>query len=139
MESYTPTGLKCLTLFSELGRLKERPKKNQGLMITLKENIDYVIIHQNNTPPHLFNDRIEVGKYIQNTIDYKSIEENLLPFPYETNCYDYRKNSKSYKSKEDCIVRYFQREEFSKCGYNRKWIYYHFKNLTDIKTCSKFE
>jgi hypothetical protein len=36
-------------------------------------------------------------------------------------------------------VRYFQREEFSKCGCNRKWIYYHFENLTDIKICSKFE
>jgi hypothetical protein len=91
--------LRCLTLFSSLSRLKSDPKKFQEIYFILKNCIDYVIIHQNNTPPHLFDDRIEVGKYIQNAFDYKTIEENLLPFPYETNCYDYWKNSKFYKSK----------------------------------------
>ncbi len=61
-----------------------------------------------------------------------------MPFPYETNCYEYRK-SNSYHSREDCIVKYYQMKEYEECGCNRKWIYYNLVNRTDLKICSNSE
>jgi hypothetical protein len=78
---------------------------------------------------------IEVGNYNLVQVHYSSIREHLLPYPYETNCFDYRKNPKYYHSKEDCIVKYFERKEFDKCGCNTKWLYYDYRNITQVKIC----
>ncbi len=98
--------------------------------------VDSVYIHHNITPPHLYTNIIEVGNYDLVRVHYLSTKEHLLGYPYETNCFDYRKYSNDYISKEDCIVKYFQRKEFDKCGCNRKWLYYDYRNMTDIKICT---
>jgi len=102
------------------------------------KDIDFfTLIHQNVTPPHMYTDLLKIGKTGSSTIDYSTVKQQLLPFPYETNCFDYQIKSHFYKSREDCIVKYFQRKEFNKCGCNRKWLYYNSENMTDVLVCSK--
>jgi hypothetical protein len=79
---------------------------------------------------------IEVGNYDFADVQYLSKKEHLLPYPYETNCFDYRKNSNDYISQEDCIVKHFQRKEFDECGCNTKWLYYDYRNNTKVKICT---
>ncbi len=98
--------------------------------------IDSAFIHHSINPPHLSRDTIEIGNYDEVQVYYSSKKEHLLPYPYETNCFDYRKNSNDFISKEDCIVKYFQRKEFDKCGCNRNWLYYDYRNIADVKICT---
>jgi hypothetical protein len=63
-----------------------------------------------------------------------------LPFPYSTDCYDYiseKKSVISYKSKEDCIVKHLEREEFKVCGCNKRWNYRAFGNKNSSNICPK--
>jgi hypothetical protein len=140
MESYTPSGLKCISLFSDLITTKYKYKYflNEFINFAIYYDtiIDSAFIHHNITPPHLYTHMIEVGNYNLVKGFYLSRREHLLPYPYKTNCFDYRKNSNDYRSREDCIVKYFQRKEFHKCGCNTKWLYYDYRNITDVKICT---
>jgi hypothetical protein len=93
LESYTPSGLKCITLFSDL--ITTKYIFDDLWMISIKYDtiIDSVFIHPNITPPHLYINMIEVGYYDWAKLRYLSKKEHLLPYLYETNCFDYRKNS----------------------------------------------
>jgi hypothetical protein len=88
--------------------------------IYYKERIDSIILHQNISLPHLYANAIENPNQDLVEIDYKSIRENLLQFPYQTNCYNYREESFDFISKEECIVKHFQQKEFEECGCNKK-------------------
>ena len=68
------------------------------------------------TPPHLFKDKQNI-KMGFNLLDFKVINEKLLPFPYKTNCYDYEIGLNAYnryQSKEECIVKNLQIREYRK-------------------------
>jgi hypothetical protein len=55
-----------------------------------------------------------------------STKEQLLPFPYQTNCDPYEQNSlklNTYKSREHCISNHMKRLEYKKCNCNRKWFF----------------
>jgi hypothetical protein len=85
-----------------------------------------VIVHKTKTSPHLFSDFIKVKKGFQYGIEFKTYKEILLPFPYQTNCFDYEETydiERSDESQEDCIVKYMQQKELEVCGCNRKWFY----------------
>jgi hypothetical protein len=91
-----------------------------------------VLIHQNITPPHLNRNMMRIDRNSWTTVGYTSMSEQLLPYPYETNCFEYQKSLGKgifYSSREDCIVKHYQRKELEKCGCNRKWIYYNKKKL----------
>jgi hypothetical protein len=138
-ESMTPFGFECITLFSELDELI---KNSFGIRVST--DIEWntgkkfnLLLHHHIIPPHMHTNMIEVGVYEISIVEYFSIKEGLLPYPYETNCYDYQKYSDSYRSREDCIVKYYQRKEFDQFGCNRKWLYYNPENMTGVKICSK--
>jgi hypothetical protein len=138
LESYTPLGNKCITLFSALIEKRVPIKELTFIDIVSYSGIKYfALIHQNISPPHLYTDKFEFGKWDEISIKYASIIESLLPFPYETNCYDYGIGTKTSRSKEDCIVNYYRRKEYEKCGCNRKWLYYNRENMTDVEICPK--
>ncbi len=59
-----------------------------------------------------------------NLIDYSVIREVSLPFPYSTNCLNYEENInslESYRSKQDCIVKYLEQKEYSECDCDKRW------------------
>ena len=124
IESVTPIAYRCLTYFSQLFDSKPMPSNVKNYFLQIYNNIDlFALIHQIKTPPHLIKNKYELKLGI-NLIDYSLIEENLLPFPYETNCYDYEIHSKTYndyQSNEDCIVKNLQIQEFKTCKCNQKW------------------
>ncbi len=128
--------MKCITLFSDLITTKYIFDEFWSISIKYDTIIDSAFIHHNITPPHLYTNIIEVGNYDRVHVNYLSKKEHLLPYPYETNCSHYRKNSNDYISREDCIVKYFHRKEFDKCGCNKKWLYYDYRNITDVKICT---
>jgi hypothetical protein len=139
VESLTPSGTKCLTMFSNLIDVKKYFNTNFGTVLMTETDKNFVVlIHQNTTPPHLFQNIFRFSKGISRGIQFTSERERIMPFPYETNCFENQldfKNQNSYRSREDCIVKYYQRKEFEKCGCNRKWIYYNPENMTNIRIC----
>jgi hypothetical protein len=140
-ESFTNYGKKCLTFFSSPFGLKRFIDKAFIPTLILYEPIDLmVLIHQNITPPHLNRNMMRIDRNFRTSVGYSSISEESLPYPYETNCFEYQKSLRKgifYSSREDCIVKHYQRKEFEKCGCNRKWIYYNKENSTGVKLCSK--
>jgi hypothetical protein len=127
VESVTPFAKICLTFYSSL-------IENRQLMIPGQSFIIYIlwalklnfILHSPQIPPHLFTEmfKYEFGKIT--SYSYSSIRENSLPFPYETNCYDYENNIRKPndpKSYEDCIVKYMQLLEKNNCDSHRRWSY----------------
>jgi hypothetical protein len=40
-------------------------------------------------------------------------------------------------SKEDCIVKNFQKKESNSCGCNKKCLYFKNENKTDVEICSE--
>ncbi len=138
LESYTPLGDKCITLFSALIEKKIPIKKLYLIYIDSYSVIKlFALIHQDISPPYLYTNKFEFGKWGKIRIEYTSIIESLLPFPYETNCYDYGIGTKTSRSKDDCIVNYYRRKEYEKCSCNGKWLYYNRQNMTDVEICPK--
>jgi hypothetical protein len=141
IESFTNSGKKCSTFFSRLDGSNRSLEIDLIFTIILYKPIDlFLLIHQNITTPHLSRNVMRIDKNKWTVVGYTSITEELLPYPYETNCFDYRNSleeGNTYRSKEDCIVNYLRRKEYEKCGCNRNWIYYNKKNLTGLKICSK--
>jgi hypothetical protein len=93
-----------------------------------------VIVHKTKTS-HLFSDFIKVKKGFQYGIEFKTYAEILLPFPYQTNCFNYEEIygiERSDKSQEDCIVKYMQQKELEVCGCNRKWFYSQVESFNTI-------
>jgi hypothetical protein len=127
VESVTPHSQKCLSFFSQLFDEKSSPKNEMKLGFLMPNQINaFALMHQNSTPPHFTNYKIEIPESSQTLIDYTSVTVKLLPFPYSTDCYDCKREEKShirYKSKEDCIVKHLERREFEKCGCNKRWSY----------------
>jgi hypothetical protein len=141
VESFTDSGKKCLTLFSRLYWSTIFNGTDFILTLILYKPIHfYLLIHQNITPPHLNRNFLRIDKNSMTVVGFRSITEELLPYPYETNCFKYHKNLEKrifYQSKEDCIVNYLRRKELEKCGCNRKWIYYKDKKSEGVKICPK--
>jgi hypothetical protein len=127
VESVTPLSPKCLSYYSRLFDENYSPNNSIAFLFLIRITINaFALIHQSATPPHFNRDKVEFEKSAVNLISYSSIESNLLPFPYETDCYDYKREEKSlirYKSREDCIVKHLERRELSECDCNKKWSY----------------
>jgi hypothetical protein len=138
VESVTPLSPKCLSYYSRLFDENYSPDNSFFFAFLIPITINaFALIHQSATPPHFAKDTIEIEKSLLNEITYSSITRNLLPFPYETDCYDYEREEKSlirYKSREDCIVKHLERRELSKCGCNKRWSYrgLRFGNFSNI-------
>jgi hypothetical protein len=135
VESVTPHSQRCLSYFSQLFDENPSPKE-LGFLIPNQINA-FALIHQNSTPPHFTNYKIEIPESSQTLIGYTSVTVKLLPFPYSTDCYDYKREEKSlirFKSREDCIVKHLERIEFDRCGCNKGWSYksYNTQNFTYI-------
>jgi hypothetical protein len=138
LESLTPLGYECITLFSALIERKIAIKKFSLIDIESDSGIEFfALTHQDINPPHLYSDRFEFGKWDEINIEISSIREYLLPFPYETNCYVYGIEMNTSLSKDDCIVNYYRRKEYESCGCNKKWLYYNSENMTDVRICPK--
>jgi hypothetical protein len=138
LESLTPLGYECITLFSALIERKIVITNNSTINIESDSGIEYfALTHQDISPPHLYSDRFELGKWDYVDIAISSIGEYSLPFPYETNCYVYGIEMNTSLSKDDCIVNYYRRKEYESCGCNRKWLYYNSENMTDVRICPK--
>jgi hypothetical protein len=130
LESYTPLGDKCITLFSALIEKKIPIKKLYLIYIDSYSVIKlFALIHQDISPPYLYTNKFEFGKWGKIRIEYTSIIESLLPFPYETNCYDYGIGTKTSRSKDDCIVNYYRRKEYEN---ELMWTYLE-KLIADLK------
>jgi len=127
VKSLTPRSQQCFSYFSRLFDENFSPNHKIEFSFLIPNNVNaFGLIHQSATPPHLFEDKIEISKSSLNKIDYSSINTNLLPFPYATDCLDYKREEKSlipYKSREDCIVKHLERRELSECGCNKRWSY----------------
>jgi hypothetical protein len=128
-------------MFSNLIDVKKYFETNFEIVLITESDINFVVlIHQNTTPPHLFSNVLRINKGSMREVELTSETERLMPFPYETNCFENQFDSKyhnSYGSRDDCVVKYYQRKEFEKCGCNRKWIYYNPENTleTNVRIC----
>jgi hypothetical protein len=137
VESVTPFSRRCISLYSHLLDEKLMPT-NETHYVTIDNTLKiFALIHQSGTPPHFTGNKIEIIDSSINTIDHSSIITQLLPFPHSTDCYDYRKEAKlayGYNSREDCVVKHLEGEEFAKCGCNKRWAYraYDKRNFSHI-------
>jgi hypothetical protein len=127
VESVTPIAKKCFTFYSSLIENHHLMRANESVGILISNALKlHFILHSSSIPPHLFT---EMFKYLFGRIavySYYSSKENLLQFPYETNCYDYQNNIRKPndpKSYEDCIVKYMQLLEKNNCDSYRRWSY----------------
>jgi hypothetical protein len=127
----TPFAKKCFTFYSSLIENLHLMKANKsvGIYISRALKLNF-ILHSSSIPPHLFTEMFKnlFGK--TKLYSYDSFRENLLEFPYETNCYDYENNIRKPndpKSYEDCIVKYMQLLDKNNCNSYRRWSY---TNLT---------
>jgi hypothetical protein len=120
---------------------KLSPENTGEFAFIIQDNMKaFALIHQSLTPPHFFNDNTEILKSSHIIVDYSSINTILLPFPYSTNCLDYKREEKSmisYKSREDCIVRHLERRELTECGCNKRWSYRRFRSRNSSNICPK--
>ena len=69
------------------------------------------------------------------SVELKKWEKTLLPFPFETNCFDYsinRRNNVSPKSQTDCKLEYMRRKELKECNHNYYWSQHLFDNNHQI-------
>jgi hypothetical protein len=138
VESVTPLSRKCLSYYSRLFDDNYSPDNSFYFAFIIPNTINaFALIHQSATPPHFAKDTIEIAKSKFNEISYSSTKRNLLPFPYETDCYDYDREEKSiirYKSREDCIVKHLKRRELAECGCNKRWYFrsYRIGNFSNI-------
>ncbi len=138
VESVTPFSQRCRSYFSQLLDNDSYVEPIDRLTYQIDNNVNlFGLIHQKKTPPHFSRQKIKIFKSTFHKIDYTRTVEKLLPFPYSTDCYNYNNDEKSvisYKSKEDCIVKYLEREEFKVCGCNKRWNYRAFggKNFSNI-------
>jgi hypothetical protein len=121
--SSTPFSDQCITFLN----CKYRKIFKWGLRLYFRKKKSFLLImHQIKTPPRLLTNYIELKLESNYIIEYRIMEEVLLPFPYKTNCYDYEQNSKqlfSPKSREECILNYMREMEYKKCKFNRNWIF----------------
>jgi hypothetical protein len=90
-ESITPSGKRCLTLFSNLFGVKRKIRPDSNINVAIFHNYNYWngLVHQNITPPHLYRNFLRLGKSGINSIEYSSVTEQLLPFLFWTNCFEY--------------------------------------------------
>jgi hypothetical protein len=96
VESVTPLSRKCLSYYSRLFDDNYSPDNSFFFAFLIPNTINvFALIHQSATPPHFDKDKIEIAKSKFNEISYSSIKRNSLPFPYETDCYDYERKEKS--------------------------------------------
>jgi hypothetical protein len=126
VESLTPFAFKCFTLFSDLLGKRISYDESETPLVYLKSLFPKFIIHSSKSPPHLFTElfNLKFGSLRQYSLI--AITENLLQFPYETNCYPYENNihnTNSPKSYEDCVVKYMQNLEKNNSLYRKRWSY----------------
>jgi hypothetical protein len=87
----------------------------------------FALIHQSGTPPHFFRDKIQISKSSVHQIDFSLIITKLMPFPYSTDCYDYKQEVNSrilYNSRDDCFLKHLEWREIEECGCNKRWSYW---------------
>ncbi len=141
IESVTSHSRKCVSYFSQLYDEKPSPDNEMALGFIISDEINvYALVHQNSTPPHFSDDKIEISKSGHNYVEYSAINMNLLPFPYETDCFDYKGEEKSlirYKSREDCVVKHLEQRELAECGCNKRWSYRELRSANFSNICPK--
>jgi hypothetical protein len=139
VESVTPFSHRCLSVNSHLLDEKLSPTDRTYIQIAFDNRLKtFALIHQSGTPPHFTRNKIEIINSSLNLIDICSINTKLLPFPYSTDCYDYRREAKlvnGYNSREDCVVKHLERKEFAKCGCNKRWSYRAFNKRNFSHIC----
>jgi len=97
VESLTPFAYRCLTYKS--GLIIRHNSHNFELQhkFQLKNSINmFLLVHQNTSLPHFHRNKLILNKGV-NYLEFTTVNEYLLPFPYQTNCIDY----KSYDQKVD--------------------------------------
>jgi hypothetical protein len=135
IESVTHYAYTCITFFSQItvsNKSRSSFINSQIVIIPTPVKVNNTItkistvFHQTKTLPHFFRDYfIHKTKNIF-SVKLISTKEQLLPFPYQTNCDPYEQNSlkpNAYKSREHCILDQMKRLEYEKCKCYRKWFY----------------
>jgi hypothetical protein len=105
--------------------------------LTIKNNNDVILLfHNYNIPPQFITTYHKIKLNYSFIFEYQTMEEILLPLPYESDCYDYEQNKKLFspKSKEDCILNYLKEKEYKKCKFNREWLYEKYEFLSNKTT-----
>jgi hypothetical protein len=124
VESVTPFSHRCLTYFSQLLDKNASLSEKIYLNFIISNNFKaFAIIHESGTPPHFSRDKIQISKSSAHQIDFSSIITNLMPFPYSTDCYDYKQELNSRilcNSREDCFLKHIERREIDEWGCNKR-------------------
>jgi hypothetical protein len=100
----------------------------------LQNNKDVILLfHNYNIPPHFITTYHEIKLNYSFIFEYQTMEEILLPLPYESDCYDYEHNKELFspKSKEDCILNHLKEKEYKKCKFHRNWLYEKYEFLSN--------
>jgi hypothetical protein len=139
VESLTSHSHRCLSYFSRLFDKNFSAERTHRIVFLIPDSINvFGLIHQSGTPPHFTRNKMGISSDSLIQFDYSSIKHELLPFPYETNCYDYEREQKSmigYKSREDCVVKRLERRELVECGCNKRWTYWGLSNANLSHIC----
>jgi hypothetical protein len=100
----------------------------------IENNKDLILLlHSYNIPPQFITTYHKIKLNYSFIFEYQTMEEILLPLPYESDCYDYEHNKElfSSKSKEDCILNYLKKKEYKKCEFHREWLYEKYELLSN--------
>jgi hypothetical protein len=119
---FTRFSNKCITFLN----CKYEFEPEAGKFFRIQNNKDVILLfHNYNIPPQFITTYHKIKLYYSFFIEYQTMEEILLPLPYESDCYDYEHNQNLFspKSKEDCILNYLKEKEYKKCKFNRQWFY----------------
>jgi hypothetical protein len=118
------TFLNCKYEFQPEGAKVFRIENNKDLIL---------LFHNYNIPPQFITIYHKIKLNYSFTFEYQTMEEILLPLPYESDCYDYEHNKELFspKSKEDCILNYLKQKEYKKCKFNREWLYEKYEFLSN--------
>jgi hypothetical protein len=149
IESVTHYAFRCITFFSQLTvSNKSRSSFLNSLIVITptpvrgKNTIMKIstVFHPTKTLPHFFRDHFMHKTKQLFGVKLISTKEQLLPFPYQTNCDPYEQNSlklNTYKSREHCISNHMKRLEYEKCNCNRKWFFGSLINTKHQRICLK--
>jgi hypothetical protein len=105
-----------------------------GKVLRVQNNKDLILsIHNYNIPPQFMTTYHKIKLNYLLTFEYQTMEEIVLPLPYESDCYDYEQNEKLFspKSKEECILNYLKEKEYKKCKFHRYWLYEKYESLSN--------
>jgi hypothetical protein len=129
-EGFTRFSNKCLTFLN--CKYEFHPEVAKNLNIQNHENV-ILLIHNYNIPPQFITTYHKIKLNYSFIFEYQTMEEILLPLPYESDCYDYEQNKELFspRSKEECILNYLKEKEYKKCIFNRYRLYEKYEFLSN--------